>query len=212
MSAAGARGEVRTTCGRTLTVGRLQFDGGQLLPGRVSLDVGAYGPEGTQTWAALTAAEARRLAADLLSQAAEVDRESGEHHASGSVEVLPADGEVYAVTVRGHELRTDQPVDEGGDDTAPTPVELFVASLASCVAFYAGRFLDRHGVPRAGLKVVASFTMADDRPARVTAVRVQVTAPEGLPPERGPAFQAVISHCTVHNTLRRPAEVQITVV
>jgi hypothetical protein len=28
---------------------------------------------------------------------------------------------------------------------APNPTELFAASLATCVAFYAGRYLDRHG-------------------------------------------------------------------
>jgi len=54
-------------------------------------------------------------------------------------------GEAYEVTVRGHRLVVDQPADAGGQDSAPTPTELFLASLATCVAFYAGRFLTRHG-------------------------------------------------------------------
>jgi len=59
-------------------------------------------------------------------------------------------GEAYEVTVRGHRLVVDQPTDAGGQDSAPTPTELFVASLATCVAFYAGRFLTRHGYRRDG--------------------------------------------------------------
>ena len=43
------------------------------------------------------------------------------------------------VSVRGHELATDQPVADGGDDTAPTPTEMFVGALAACVGYYAGR-------------------------------------------------------------------------
>ena len=54
-------------------------------------------------------------------------------------------GDRFAVSVRGHELLVDQPVDAGGEDTAPTPTELLVAALACCVAFYARRYLRRHG-------------------------------------------------------------------
>ena len=41
----------------------------------------------------------------------------------------------FEIGVRGHVLTVDQPVDAGGEDTAPTPTELFIASRASCVAF-----------------------------------------------------------------------------
>ncbi len=118
-------------------------------------------------------------------------------------------GEAYQVTVRGHQLLVDQPADAGGQDSAPTPTELFVASLASCVAFYAGRFLTRHGYSRDGLAVSAGYEMASDRPARVSNVRLMVRVPAGLPPERSAALRAVASHCTVHNTLASSPSVTI---
>ncbi|MEV0189588.1 OsmC family protein [Kitasatospora purpeofusca] len=103
----------------------------------------------------------------------------------------------------------DQPVDDGGQDGGPTPTELFAASLASCVAFYAGRYLTRHGVDPDGLRVDADFTMAADRPARVAEMTLTVVPPEDLAPARYPALLAVASHCTVHNTLHRPPAVRI---
>lgn len=106
----------------------------------------------------------------------------------------------FSVDVRGHRLYVDQPLADGGDDTAPTPTELLVASLASCVAFYARRYLTRHGLPTEGLSVSAAFTMAS-RPARVGHIDVQLTLPEGIPADRRAAALAVASHCTVHNTL-----------
>ena len=118
-------------------------------------------------------------------------------------------GEAYEVTVRGHRLVVDQPADAGGQDSAPTPTELFVASLASCVAFYVGRFLTRHGYSRDGLAVSAGYEMASDRPARVSSVRLAVRVPADLPPERWAALRAVASHCTVHNSLASPPSVSI---
>ncbi|WP_078629313.1 OsmC family protein [Streptomyces sp. 142MFCol3.1] len=117
------------------------------------------------------------------------------------LEVTPMDGDAYAVDVRGHRLVVDQPKEAGGTDTAPTPVELFVASLATCVAFYAGRYLQRHGLPHAELRVRTEFTMAADRPARVGSIRLVIVPPPALPTDRRAALLAVASHCTVHNTL-----------
>ena len=118
-------------------------------------------------------------------------------------------GEAYEVAVRGHRLLVDQPVDAGGQDRAATPTELFVASLATCVAFYAGRFLTRHGYNRDGLAVTADFTMGSDRPARVSNIRLSVHVPADLPEARRPALAAVVTHCTVHNSLTIPPDVTI---
>jgi putative redox protein len=121
-------------------------------------------------------------------------------------------GESYEVSVRGHRILVDQPADSGGQDTAPTPTELFVASLATCVAFYAGRYLTRHGYRRDGLAVSAGFEMASDRPARVSDIRLTVQAPADLPACRRPALRAVVSHCTVHNSLTSPPSVAIDLI
>ena len=118
-------------------------------------------------------------------------------------------GEAYEVTVRGHRLVVDQPADAGGQDSAPTPTELFLASLATCVAFYAGRFLTRHGYSRDALAVSVGYEMATDRPARVGGIRLTVRVPAGVPPQRWTALRAVVSHCTVHNSLVSPPPVTI---
>jgi uncharacterized OsmC-like protein len=120
-------------------------------------------------------------------------------------------GEAYEIRVRGHRIRVDQPTSQGGDDSAPTPTELFVGALAACVAFYAGRYLARHGLDRDGLQVHTDFDMATDRPARVAAIRITVQVPDGFPADRRAALAAVASHCTVHNTLTTPPGLTVTV-
>ena len=117
-------------------------------------------------------------------------------------------GDRFEITARGHSFVVDQPISDGGTDTAPTPTELFVAGLAACVAFYARRYLTRHGLPTAGLAVDTSYRFAA-RPARVGEITLALRVPDGVPPERREALLAVSSHCTVHNSLQDVPAVRI---
>jgi len=116
-------------------------------------------------------------------------------------------GDRFRIGVRQHTMTVDQPASDGGEDTAPTPTELFIASLASCVAFYARRFAARHGMPTAGLGVTADFGMAS-HPARVGEITLQLHVPGDLSPEQQASLLAVASHCTVHGTLLQPPKVR----
>ena len=198
---------LRTSCGRDLTIGRLALGDAAHPAGRVFIDLGKCRDCDGSAWVGLSPAEARRLAAALLSQAAAAEQDA--QALPGRVTVRHVDGDAYAITARGHAMLTDQAVADGGTDAAATPTELLVASLASCVAFYTGRYLVRHGLDRAGLAVTAEFAMAAGRPARVGAVRLRITVPGGVPPQRAGALLAVASHCTVHNTLRQQPDVSI---
>ena len=119
-------------------------------------------------------------------------------------------GDRLRVYIRDHEFTVDQPVSDGGEDSAPTPTELFVAGLAACVGFYAERYLRRHELPTSGLGVECSFSIANDRPARVGDIQIRVLLPDGFPEERRKALLAVVEHCTVHNSLRQAPEVAIS--
>ena len=126
-----------------------------------------------------------------------------------TLRVRHVDGDRFAIAIRGHVVLVDQPVADGGEDTAPTPTELFVAGLVSCVGFYARRYLARHDLPTGGLTVTGSWTMAS-RPARVDRIHIELALPDGVPAERRDALLAVASHCTVHNTLVEQPDVEVT--
>src|SRR5258707_5327907 len=92
----------------------------------------------------------------------------------GRVCVTLEDGDRFVITTRGHEMLVDQPVAEGGQNSAATPTELFIASMASCIAFYAGRYLRRHELDAAGVSVLAEVAMSGDKPAPVGSGRAAV--------------------------------------
>lgn len=126
-----------------------------------------------------------------------------------SLQVTHVAGDQFSVAVRGHVIVVDQPVGDGGTDSAPTPVELLVASLASCVGHYAHRYLQRHGLPTEALGVSAEWELATS-PNRVGAVRLELAIPPGVPADRRAALLAVASHCTVHNTLTSTPDITVT--
>jgi putative redox protein len=197
----------RTTCGREIRIGHIALGSARRPDWRISLAIGHAPGQADSSWAALTPAEARQLAAALLREAATAEHPDDGATAS-QIDVNYTGGEAYAVTARGHALLTDQPLTAGGADTAMTPTELLIASLSSCVAFYTGRYLDRHRLNRDGLHVTTTFTTAD-HPARVDTARLRISIPGGIPAHREKALLAVASHCTVHNTLRQPPEITI---
>ena len=117
-------------------------------------------------------------------------------------------GTRFRIGIRGHELIVDQPEEVGGKDTAPTPTELFVASIAGCAAFYGRTYLARRGLPDR-VDVAARWQLAA-KPDRVEMVALRVDAP-GLPPDRLDVFRRVLEGCLVHKTLEQGCGVQIEV-
>lgn len=129
--------------------------------------------------------------------------------APAAVAVTYAGGDALRIAVRGHELLSDQPVEDGGADTAATPTEIFIAGLGACVAFYAERFLRRNALSTDGMKVECTYLWAES-PHRIGEIQLLVEAP-ALTEAKRAAFSRVIEHCTIHNTLLQPPAVRIVV-
>jgi putative redox protein len=127
-----------------------------------------------------------------------------------TMEVRHERGDRLAIGIRGHEVIADQPLEDGGADTGPTPTELWVAGLAACVVFYAERFFRRHDLPMEDLRATCRWSFAEDRPARVGRIEVHLDLPADFPEALRPRLQAVIDHCTVHGSIRTPPVVEIS--
>lgn len=127
------------------------------------------------------------------------------------ITVIHQDGDEFAILVRDHVIRVDQPYRAGGEDAGPTPVELFVASLAACAGHYGHRYLAKQGLRGEGLEIRAKYMMSMGRPARVTRIRMEVQCPTGLSPAHLDGLMKAIEGCTVHNSLHRPPAIELEV-
>ena len=111
----------------------------------------------------------------------------------------------FRIDVRGHVLYVDQPT-PASDDTAPTPTELFVASVAGCAAFFARRFLVRHGLGDAELAVSCDWDWAPDH-SRVDRVVLRIELPAPLAPELEAGMLRAVDRCTVEASIRAQPEI-----
>lgn len=125
-----------------------------------------------------------------------------------SMKISWSRGVQMEVAVRNHRLIVDQPKEEGGDDQGITPVEMFAASLGSCIGYYAARFCQRHQLSEAGLFVNLSWDYAE-QPHRIGKINVQVDLPKGFPAEMKDRIQKVVEGCTVHNSLTHPPQIAV---
>ncbi|MCB0132462.1 MAG: OsmC family protein, partial [Caldilineaceae bacterium] len=99
-----------------------------------------------------------------------------------------------------HKVQIDVPANMGGSDRGPTPPELFVASLGSCVGAFAATYCRQAGIDTADMTVDVSFDKVGN-PTRLTNLAITVNLPYGDCSGREKALLRVAEHCPVHETI-----------
>ena len=110
-----------------------------------------------------------------------------------------------------HLIRTDQPKEEGGDDTAPEPFKLFLASIGTCAGIYVLGFCQSRGIPADGIYLTQSNHW-DKEARRVTQIRIEVHLPPEFPEKYKEAVLRAAEHCTVKRNILAPPEFQVEAV
>lgn len=105
----------------------------------------------------------------------------------------------HTVKVRSHDLGVDEPSDEGGTDTGPSPQELLAASLASCTAVTMEMYAARKGWDIGGVEVSCDYTPAER--GCVTSFNLVLRLPDNLSDEQVERLRIIAAKCPVHRTL-----------
>lgn len=114
------------------------------------------------------------------------------------------DGSFEAV-LGEHRLVIDVPEAMGGSGRGPTSVELFVASLGSCVAAFVRDYCGRVGMDAEDLSVDVTFEQAEE-PTRLIDLEVAINLPNAEVGDRREAIRRVAEHCPVHETVEYTLE------
>lgn len=105
----------------------------------------------------------------------------------------------HRIRIRDHELAADEPVDTGGDDSAPNPQELLAASLASCTAITIEMYAKRKGWDLGPVSVDVEYTPAER--GCQTKFQLVLRLPGDLTEEQVERLQVIAAKCPVHRTL-----------
>jgi putative redox protein len=105
----------------------------------------------------------------------------------------------HDVEIRRHVVVADEPEEQGGDDSGPSPEELLAASLASCTAVTMAMYAERKGWEIGEVAVDVNYEPAQR--GSPTRFRLDVQLPKELPDEQRERLMQIGAKCPVHRTL-----------
>ncbi|MDD2804832.1 MAG: OsmC family protein [Elusimicrobiales bacterium] len=108
----------------------------------------------------------------------------------------------------GFEIATDQPA-PSGEGSAPTPFDLFLASLGTCAGIFALGFVQSRGLSPEGLGIDVSFEVSPETHLLSKAV-MKITPPKDFPAKYLPALVKSAEQCLVKRTMDNPPKFEIT--
>jgi len=124
------------------------------------------------------------------------------------VRVTQKEGVQFSVNARTHELTSDQPAENGGQDTGMTPPELLLGALGSCAAYYAVEYLRTRKLAETGVRVQVTAEKLK-QPARLGNFVVTVNCPVSLSEAHNDGLLRAVHHCLIHNSLASPAKILV---
>ena len=105
----------------------------------------------------------------------------------------------HDVEIRSHHVVADEPENNGGGDTGPSPQELLAASLASCTAVTIEMYARRKGWDLGDVTVDVDYEPAQR--GSPTRFQMSVKLPKELPEEQRERLMQIAAKCPVHRTL-----------
>ncbi|HUU01502.1 MAG TPA: OsmC family protein [Myxococcota bacterium] len=105
-------------------------------------------------------------------------------------------------------IHTDQPVDEGGEGTAPEPFTYMLASLGTCAGIYVVSYLRARDLPFEEVKLIQEHEW-DEKAHRLTKVTMTILLPPGIPEKHKKPLIRSASRCTVKRLFESPPEFEI---
>src|SRR5678815_1232717 len=76
-------------------------------------------------------------------------------------------------------IATDQPIEDGGQGSAPAPFTLFLSSLATCAGLYVIGFCRTRGIPTEGIQLIQRSE--NDAKGKLVRITIEVHVPPEFP-------------------------------
>ena len=128
-----------------------------------------------------------------------------------SIEVKFAGNKKVNAEIDGFTVQTDQPVQSGGDNTAPSPFSLFLASLGTCAGIYIKGFCDQRGIDSSKVSISMDYNY-DNVLKMVVKFIFKIYVPADFPEQYETAVIKSAMLCAVKRHLNPSIESEITIV
>ena len=109
---------------------------------------------------------------------------------------------------RGLIIQTDQSEASGGDGSAPSPFDLFLASIGTCAGIYVSNFCRQRNISTDKIRLRQSMER-DPMTRMVRRISLEIDLPADFPKQYTQALIRSASLCAVKKHLEKPPEFEI---
>ena len=125
------------------------------------------------------------------------------------VEVSFPDSKKIDAKIGEFTINTDQAIANGGDESAPEPFQLFLASIATCAGIYALSFCQSRNIRPDGMLLSMECDWDEDK-KRYPKMSIDLRLPEGFDEKYREAVVRSMDLCSVKKHMMDPPEFEIT--
>lgn len=109
-------------------------------------------------------------------------------------------GKVVTAHFNGHIIKTDQSLTSGGQNTAPAPFELFLASIGTCAGIYVKSFCDNRKIPTDNIRIIQTSEF-DEKTGLPVKFKIDIKLPADFPEKYREAVISVAELCKVKKSI-----------
>ena len=105
-------------------------------------------------------------------------------------------------------IKTDQPGVDDGEGSAPSPFELFLASLGTCAGYYVLRYCQQHNLPSQGIRLIERIHW-DQSIGMLGKIELEIQVPSTFPEKYLPSLVRSAELCTVKKHIEKPPKFEV---
>lgn len=120
---------------------------------------------------------------------------------------FPGNKRVFA-DYKGFTIETDQPMQGGGDNSAPAPFDMFLVSIGTCAGIFMLDFMQRRGIPTENAGITMR-TERDPNAGLIGRIVLDLHLPPEFPEKYKDAIVNVVELCTVKRHLHQPPQFEV---
>jgi len=113
--------------------------------------------------------------------------------------------------INGLVIKTDQPVKYGGEGSAPSPFEHFLASIGTCAGIYILSFCEERKIPTENIALLQrlEYGKTEDGKMFIEKIVIEIVVPPTFPEKYHRALIKVADQCSVKKTIMNPPKFEV---
>jgi len=123
------------------------------------------------------------------------------------LEVFFEENKKVNARLNGYVIPTDQPKRSGGDESAPEPFSLFLASIGTCAGIYVKYFCEKRGIDAGKIKIIQRHNFNPET-RLIDRIELEAILPDDFPEKYRSAVVNAMDLCAVKRHLNNPPKIE----